>query len=394
MKKKRIAVIFEGNDEDRKGMFNAVVQRTLHLKKQLGYTPDVYMIQTYEPWIIRLLGHTRNRERKPSFEIAGLTVTNIWQRFSITDYCLDRFLHYRKPVQSHFLKEQAERFAGYDLVCAHSFRAGFLAKSVHERFGTPYTVTWHGSDIHRFPFANKFCFKDTAAIMEAAFRNFFVSRNLIELSDRIAATPNKDVLYNGVDKSVFHPYDATRMRETQRKYGIDTDVKNVAYVGNFYRIKNVLCLPEVFGIMRGQYGENINFYFIGSGKQESALREECRRWGIDAAFLLNLAPEDMPDVYNCMDLIVLPSLNEGLPLVAVEAAACGTMFVGSRVGGIPEVAGEENTVPHGDGFIREFAELCVRRLNSGNIDPLPAQFDWDATARKELEIISPVIPIR
>ena len=174
----------------------------------------------------------------------------------------------------------------------------------------------------------------------------------------------------------------------------DTDVKNVAYVGNFYRIKNVLCLPEVFGIMRGQYGENINFYFIGSGKQESALREECRRWGIDAAFLLNLAPEDMPDVYNCMDLIVLPSLNEGLPLVAVEAAACGTMFVGSRVGGIPEVAGEENTVPHGDGFIREFAELCVRRLNSGNIDPLPAQFDWDATARKELEIISPVIPIR
>lgn len=391
MEKKRIAVIFEGNDEDRKGMFNAAVQRTVHLKKLLGYAPDVFMIQTYEPLPVRALDHTPKRMRKPSFEVSGLTVTNIWQRFSVLDYCLDRFLHLRKIRQARFLKSRAERFAGYDFICAHSFRSGLLAMAAHERFGTPFSVTWHGSDIHRFPFANRFCFKDTGEIMQAASRNFFVSRNLLELSEKIAATPNKTVLYNGVDKSVFHPYDVVRRREAQEKYSVDPSAENVAYVGNFFSIKNVLCLPEVFSRMRKLCSSRIAFHFVGCGKMEARLREECRKWGIDARFHLNVAPDDMPDVYNCMDLIVLPSRNEGLPLVAVEAEACGTMFAGSRVGGIPEVAGEENTIPLGPDFAADFAELCVCRLKLRDIVPLHEQFDWDATARKELGIISDVL---
>ena len=44
------------------------------------------------------------------------------------------------------------------------------------------------------------------------------------------------------------------------------------------------------------------------------------------------------------DVLILPSINEGLPLTVVEGLACGCNVVGSLVGGIPEVIGEDNCV--------------------------------------------------
>jgi glycosyltransferase involved in cell wall biosynthesis len=47
---------------------------------------------------------------------------------------------------------------------------------------------------------------------------------------------------------------------------------------------------------------------------------------------------DLPDWYRAANLTVLPSRSEGVPNVLLESIACGTPFVASRVGGIPEVA--------------------------------------------------------
>jgi glycosyltransferase involved in cell wall biosynthesis len=60
--------------------------------------------------------------------------------------------------------------------------------------------------------------------------------------------------------------------------------------------------------------------------------------------------ELLPDWYRAADVVVLPSRSEGVPNVLLEAAACGTPFVASRVGGIPEIAhlGPSRLVPPGD----------------------------------------------
>ena len=91
---------------------------------------------------------------------------------------------------------------------------------------------------------------------------------------------------------------------------------------------------------------------------------------------------------NCIDVLVLPSLNEGLPLVCAEALRCGANVVGSASGGIPEVIGQKNTFLLGDSFVEEISDRIVTMLSSKVTQTIPEELDWSVTAAKELAAIS------
>ena len=109
---------------------------------------------------------------------------------------------------------------------------------------------------------------------------------------------------------------------------------------------------------------------------------------MSVTFLGNVMSDDMPALMNCVDVLVLPSINEGLPLVCAEALRCGANVVGSDVGGIAEVIGRENVVPLGDGFVERIASRIVEMLTGDIVQQLPSDISWSRTAARELEIIS------
>src|SRR5262249_51981196 len=110
-----------------------------------------------------------------------------------------------------------------------------------------------------------------------------------------------------------------------------------------------------------------------------------------------VVPHDrLPDWYRAADLTVLPSHSEGVPNVLREALACGTPFVASRVGGIPELAGEPwgRLVRPGDaadlvdGLARSLAELPFP-------GPPPARpLGWEESAEALLQVIRTLVPQR
>lgn len=384
----KILVISEENIYDRKGSYNAFVGRTKHLKSICDSEIDVLLLSTYEPFYIRWLRGTQKHARPAYFEDNGLTMKLAWNNFSLIDYLLEVKLHKSSFFRRRYYQKLVKRLSGYDLIIAHSFNCGMIAKQVKQTYGTPYTVTWHGSDIHTSPFANESSRKTTIEIIEDADINLFVSEALLTTSDKLTLKGRKEVLYNGHDERFFRYSDEERV-SLRNSFSLG-DKKVVVFVGNFFPVKNILEVPRIFRSVYSKF-RNVEFWMVGDGKLRNQVEELSD--GLPIRFWGNQSPQKIPDFLNASDVLILPSKNEGLPLSVVEGLACGCNVVGSMVGGIPEVIGKENCIELSEPlFAERFAEKVVKYLIADKHIPQPLnkEFFWDSTAKKELAIIDSI----
>ena len=391
-KRCKILVLLEENYKVRRGSFNATLNRIKHLISADRFDVEVFSVLSYSSRSMNLLRHTHSASsRETSATVEGVNLHLKWIPYTLIDYISEVKLHRTPVIRNLYTRSLVSAFKDYDLISAHSTLSGSIALKCHKKFGIPYTVTWHGSDIHTLPLTNKPAFTLTRDIISNSSMNLFVSQDLMKKSDRIVVGSRKTVLYNGVDKTVFYKKDRDSLIEEAKALNIDFSVKNVAFVGNFLEVKNVTSLPDIFLGIKRRMSDRVCFHFVGDGKYEQYLHQKCNEYDLESNFIINADAGLMPTIYNCMDLVVLPSLNEGLPLVAVESLACGTLLVGSKVGGIAEVVGEDNTVPLGEMFINRFADLCASRLSNPIVPDLPSCFDWEKTAQKEVEIYNNIL---
>ena len=389
----RVAVIFESSPFDRKGLFNAVHNRVKSLLASGECWVDAYCIHSRDNAFTRAVRHTPYAPDVSSVEIDGITYRLLWYEFSILDHITLEKFGIRPFLFKKFMDHHVPFLQGYDVVIAHSFTGALFAYEGYKRYGTPYFANWHGSDIHTHPWRHSVILKDTRKVMEAARCNFFVSKALMKVSDKITVNARKEVLYNGVSDD-FVPFDDAAMAEARQDFGIQEYEKTVAFVGNLSTVKNVKALPEIFRsvaqIFADKYPwESLRFLIVGDGKLMDPLREAFRPlWlgplNMNVTFYGNLDSEVMPALMNCIDVLVLPSLNEGLPLVCAEALRCGANVVGSDVGGIAEVIGRGNVVPLGEGFEKNMAEKIVHMLSDKPSQPLPSYISWEKTSEIEL----------
>lgn len=378
---KKILVVFEGDIFDRKGLFNAVHGRIRALSANGGYDIFPYCIQCRDTVLSRKVKHS---SKKPSvnhrtFDSVDYKVLSY--RFSIIDWVLTEVFKCKPLFFSLFLRRTARKFKGYDLVSAHSFKGGLLAEAVSKRQDIPFTITWHGSDIHTHPWKSSLVRKETARLTANARWNFYVSEALMETSSPFPG--HKMVLHNGVSMK-FKRFSDEQKAELRKRYGVSQGTKVVAYAGSFFHVKNTMALPDIWEKVRTLYEGPLVFWVIGQGREFGRVRSELiSRNKLNCVFFGNQPPEQMPALMNCINVLVLPSLNEGMPLVTMEALNCGCNAVGSRVGGIPEILGEENTVPLGQDFTSQMAQKIYEFLLEPKDQLHGRGFGWDATARIE-----------
>jgi len=128
-----------------------------------------------------------------------------------------------------------------------------------------------------------------------------------------------------------------------RKDFTDRD-NRIGYIGRLTREKGVLnfvdSLPTVFSKIPALYAS-----IIGEGPLLDAVVGNLRRQGIDSRVEVSgWIPHDiLPSALNELRLLVLPSYTEGLPNIVLEAMACGTPVLASRVGGVPDIIEDGRT---------------------------------------------------
>jgi glycosyltransferase involved in cell wall biosynthesis len=187
-----------------------------------------------------------------------------------------------------------------------------------------------------------------------AYRRF--DSLLVRYFTRIIAVSDgvrKEMLRYGVPKEkvriIDNGIDLTRFADTispeviREEFGIKKGVKVIGTVGNLGAEKgHVYLLQAAKGIVNNV--ESVKFFVVGDGPLRACLENEATQLGIRDNVIFTGFRTDIPNLLSTMDIFVLPSVIEGLPMVLLEAMAAKKAVVATRVGAIPKVVDNGNGI--------------------------------------------------
>jgi len=147
--------------------------------------------------------------------------------------------------------------------------------------------------------------------------------------------------------SVLQP--GSEMYQTLSRFGLKTDEDFLLYVGGISPHKNLNTLVDAFYLIVSDANfSSVKLVLVGDYKDDSffsaypSLKEQVDRLGLSDKVIFTGYIEDLElaHLYNSTSMVVLPSLEEGFGLPAVEAMACGAPVAASNRGSLPEVLGK------------------------------------------------------
>lgn len=212
-----------------------------------------------------------------------------------------------------------------DVIHAHWTLAGLAAWLASFVTGRPFVLTVHGSDIFVAP-----GIPGVAAVTRAMLRRcahvIAVSRALADATATLGiARGSIEVIPDGIDIERFTPGPAERE-------------PILLFVGSLIKRKGVHDLLEALALARSELVD-ARLVIAGDGPERAALERQTQdlNLGAQVTFVGPQSQTQIADWQRRARVFVLPSLEEALGIVLLEALASGTPCVATRVGGIPDV---------------------------------------------------------
>jgi len=182
---------------------------------------------------------------------------------------------------------------------------------------------------------------------------------------------------NGVDVERFRPQ-RSRTGALRTRFAIDADAPLVGFIGRLSVEKGPDLFLRAALSIRAQCPD-AHFILVGEGAMLKQLKLFAARFGIADAVHFAGSQDDMPAVFNELDVVVSSSLSEAMPLAVMEAMASGVPVVACKVGGIPDL------IEHGvTGWLApesDYDELATRTVDLLQDDALRLAAGRAARAR-------------
>ncbi|WP_292520589.1 glycosyltransferase [Methanoculleus sp.] len=235
----------------------------------------------------------------------------------------------RLQVVEQTIKEHRLHF---DLIHAHfTWPSGYIGVRLKEKYGKPVVTTIH---------ENGDWFEQEVTMDHPLINTAWSG------ADALIRVNKKDVpvlqRYNRCVRAIpngfspaFHPIETAIARE---RLNLPEERKIIFTLGGLIKRKGFNYLINAMEQVCSQRDDAF-CYIGGAGPEWRGLQKQIIRSHLEENVqLLGSVPGDQLTLWmNASDFFVLPSLNEGNPTVMFEALGCGKPFVGTRVGGVPEV---------------------------------------------------------
>ena len=237
---------------------------------------------------------------------------------------------------------QAASGIDYDLVHSHYWLSGHVGQVLKTEWQVPHVVMFHtlAEAKNRHHFSERepaYRVEGERIVAGEADRIICASDGEKEmLVEMYGASPSRvNIVPCGVDTLRFRPMKKARVR---CKLGMPEDEPVVLFVGRIEPLKGI----DVLIRAAAQIESPFRLVIVGGDGKDAGrirdLKEIASEVGVGnrVTFLDAVPHRDLPLYYNAADICVVPSYYESFGLVAVEAMACGTPVIASRVGGLKE----------------------------------------------------------
>jgi len=168
---------------------------------------------------------------------------------------------------------------------------------------------------------------DLITVVHSGIKEYFVNELLLN-ANKIK------VVFNGIDVERFRPINNDENQKLEFGLG-DLNVV-LGWIGRFHPDKDLKNLIQAFHISL-EKNDKLILLLIGYGEELELIENLISELKITDKVIILGERKDIPVLINNMDMLIISSRTEGLPLVVLEAMSCGIPCVSTDVGGISEV---------------------------------------------------------
>lgn len=209
------------------------------------------------------------------------------------------------------------------------------------------------------------------------------------------------LVYDSVDYRPYLGMDKSRDKQSLiDRFGWEAESPLIGFVAALENQKNPELFVEVMRLLR-EKGVGFNAVIAGRGKREKPVSDLIAQYDIaDQCKLLGFISEIEP-IFRALDILILPSINEGLGTVMLEAISAEAVVVASDVGGISEVIIDEETgllarSRDADQFVSQLMRVLSdpelqHKLKSGATAHMDANFSLPLMAQQTFELYQRVL---
>jgi len=254
-----------------------------------------------------------------------------------------RLLEWRFTFDPHLIFQARRVIREHDLnlIQTHGYKSNTIGFFLKLLCRLPWIGFAHGfiEESRKLRFYNRI----ERLVLRRADRVVAVSDSMKTLLTRHGVTPQRiRVIHNAIDPTEAVP--SMSGAEIRQRYGLTPGQKVIGVIGRLNPEKGQLVFLKAMEKTARSF-PGVRALIIGDGQDRAMLERFCQDQGLSDHVVFLGHQEKIADYYQVLDLLVSPSLSEGLPNTVLEAMSFGVPVLATAVGGVPEI------IQNGNGMI-------------------------------------------